>query len=255
MDVWDLGDYGVVGDWFADASRAVLSGGTLPTRLDGLTLVDVACGTGAVAIAAARAGARVTGIDASATMLAEAQRRAHAESLDIQWHRGRFEDLSGVGPADFVTSAFGVMFAADPAAAARQLDAVARPDGTIAVAAWHPDGAFGTTPPGLVELIGPRPVEITRWADPEEVGAFFAGTRRTVVHHRRGTLSIPFADVAGAVVAMRRFSGPWIAVFEQLDDDMAERAARILTEHLESRSQRTPSGIELLADYTITHVA
>jgi ubiquinone/menaquinone biosynthesis C-methylase UbiE len=55
--------------------------------ITGRRLLDVGTGTGRAALTLARHGAQVTGVDASAQMLAKARERAKAEALDV-----RFED-------------------------------------------------------------------------------------------------------------------------------------------------------------------
>jgi SAM-dependent methyltransferase len=256
VDVWELGDYEVIGDWFAPASRSVLDGGGMPSDLTGTSVLDVACGTGAVAIEAARRGATVTGVDSSPRMLAAAARRATAAGVTVAWRERSFDDLAGLPRASVVTSSFGVMFAADPVAVAHQLDAVTEPDGTIAVTAWHPDGAFGVSPQPLIDLIGPRPVDPTVWADPERVGDFFGNTGRVVTHHRHDVVTIEFPDVVDAIAGMRRWSGPWMALFEQLAAiDAVQQGERALIDHFTDRCDPAPAGIALRADYTVTQLA
>lgn len=121
--LWSRGSYAISGDWFAEASRACLAG----LELDGVRLLDVACGTGAVALEAARRGARVVGLDATPAMLEEARRRAGAEVLAVEWREGSFTDLGAFRGFDVVASAFGVIFAEDQAAVAEGLLRAARP--------------------------------------------------------------------------------------------------------------------------------
>jgi SAM-dependent methyltransferase len=59
----------------------------------GQAILDVACGAGRHSIGLARRGYAVTGVDLSETCLAEAQRRADAESVSIVWHRGDMREL------------------------------------------------------------------------------------------------------------------------------------------------------------------
>jgi magnesium-protoporphyrin O-methyltransferase len=61
-----------------DRMRATLLG-WLPSDLTGLSLLDAGCGTGALAVEAARRGARVTAIDLSPTLIGLAQQRTPCE--------------------------------------------------------------------------------------------------------------------------------------------------------------------------------
>lgn len=100
----------------------------------GHAVLDVACGTGALATAASRrigGRGRVVGLDANPEMLAVAREKADA----VTWHEGRAEDLPFADATfDRVLSQFGLMFFDDPAQALRHMTRVLRPDGRLTVA-------------------------------------------------------------------------------------------------------------------------
>lgn len=253
MDVWELGNYEIVGDWFAPASRTVLDGGAMPTEWAGRTLTDVACGSGVVAIEAARRGAQAVGVDATASMLAIAQRRADAAGVNVTWRQCWFEDLSGCTPADVVTSSFGVIIAGNPPAVAGELDRATTEDGVVGLTAWHPDGLFGSSPPALGG--GGTPAGPTLWSNPEIVDQFFAATGRRVVEHRRATLRIEFADADQAVEEISRWCGPWMMLATRLAQAGGEEwATAVLTEHVAAHAETTERGIAVCTDYTVTHL-
>jgi ubiquinone/menaquinone biosynthesis C-methylase UbiE len=106
----------------------------------GARVLDVACGTGGVALRAARAGADVVGIDISADQLAKARSAAEAEGLAIRFDEGDCQKLP-YGDAEFsaVASAFGAIFAPDHQRAANELARVCRPGGRLALTAWPKD--------------------------------------------------------------------------------------------------------------------
>jgi magnesium-protoporphyrin O-methyltransferase len=79
-----------------EAMRATLLG-WLPQDMRGQSLLDAGCGTGALAVEAARRGARVTAVDVSAQLIALARARAPAD-LAIDWRVG---DMLAEGPAAF----------------------------------------------------------------------------------------------------------------------------------------------------------
>jgi SAM-dependent methyltransferase len=100
----------------------------------GQRVLDVACGTGVLACAAAErvgsAGA-VTGLDANPQMLAVARRKP----TPVQWVDGRAESLPFADAGfDAVISQFGLMFFDDRVAALREMVRVLRPGGRLAVA-------------------------------------------------------------------------------------------------------------------------
>src|ERR1051325_7071732 len=81
----------------------------------GLRVLDVACGTGVVAITAARAGARATGLDLTPGLLARARDNARLAEVEVDWHEGDVEQLPfGDAEFDVVVSQYGHMFAPRP---------------------------------------------------------------------------------------------------------------------------------------------
>ena len=98
--------------------------------------LDVACGTGVLARAAAKRagpGGPVVGLDPNAGMLAVAQRKAPG----VEWVEGRAESLPFERDHfDAVMSQFGLMFFEDRVGAIREMVRVLRPGGHLAVAVW-----------------------------------------------------------------------------------------------------------------------
>jgi SAM-dependent methyltransferase len=119
-------------------------------------VLDVACGTGGVALRVARAGADVVGIDISADQLAKARSAADAEGLTIRFDEGDCQELPyGDGEFDRVASAFGAIFADDHERTAGQLARVSKAGSRLALTAWPNDEwsdvnerAGRTFPPG-----------------------------------------------------------------------------------------------------------
>jgi SAM-dependent methyltransferase len=99
-------------------------------------VLDVACGTGVLARAAAKRaspGGVVTGLDLNPGMLAVAERL----SPTLQWKQGRADALPFADESfDVVASQFGLMFFPDPAKALREMMRVLIPGGRLAVAVW-----------------------------------------------------------------------------------------------------------------------
>ena len=138
---WASGDFAVV------AARIVLVAEQLCDTADlraGWRVLDVATGSGNAAIAAARHGCTAVGVDYVPALLEAGRRRAAAEGLAVELLEGDAESLPFPDACfDAVTSVFGCMFAPDHARAAAELLRVCRPGGTIALAAWTPDGFIG----------------------------------------------------------------------------------------------------------------
>jgi ubiquinone/menaquinone biosynthesis C-methylase UbiE len=100
---------------------------------DGTRLLDVGCGAGLALVLAAKRGATVTGVDASAGLLGVARDRLPDAAL----HRGDIEHLPYPHDSfDAVTAFNSVQYAADPVGALREITRVARPGAPVAVATW-----------------------------------------------------------------------------------------------------------------------
>jgi SAM-dependent methyltransferase len=125
----------------------------------GMRVLDVGCGTGVVALTAARIGARVTGSDLTPKLIERAKENSKLTGLDIAWDVGDAEELPYQdGEFDAVVSQFGHMFAPRPDVAVREMLRVLKPGGTIAFSTWPPEllvgrmfalnGRYAPPPPG-----------------------------------------------------------------------------------------------------------
>ena len=139
---WRAGDYGVIARGLQCSAEAFLSDQRVAR---GERLLDVACGTGQIAIPAARAGANVTGLDLAEEWVAQAQARAADGGLDIRFDVGDAEAMPyGDGAFDVVMSLIGVMFAPRPECATAELLRVCRPGGRIILGNWTAEGFVGS---------------------------------------------------------------------------------------------------------------
>ena len=102
--------------------------------------LDLACGTGGIALIAARTGADVTGLDISADQLEKARAAAAEAGLEIRFDEGDAQALPYEGASyDAVVSAFGIIFAPDHRQAADELTRVSKPGARVAVTSWPND--------------------------------------------------------------------------------------------------------------------
>jgi SAM-dependent methyltransferase len=160
--------------------------------LAGARVVDVGCGSGNAALLAAARGARVTGVDPAPRLLEVARRRAAAASLEVAFLEGEAAALPLADKsADVLLSAFGVIFAPDPHAAAAELARVTADDGRILLTAWIPDGAIAqmnqVAQQAVLRALGsPAPPPPFPWHDPDALNRLFAphGFSLTVEEHR-----------------------------------------------------------------------
>jgi ubiquinone/menaquinone biosynthesis C-methylase UbiE len=166
-DAWSGASYERIAETFAPIHDRIVEALEIAS---GDRILDVACGTGGVALRAARTGADVVGIDISADQLAKARRAAAAEGLELQLDVGDCQQLPYPDASfDAVVSAFGAIFAADHARTAAELARVCRPGGRLALTAWPKDewSEVGTRA-GRTYAEGP---DAREWAREEHVRA------------------------------------------------------------------------------------
>ena len=140
--MWGLGDY------HRFATATVWDVGPELVAACGISrgqhVLDVAAGSGNVALRAAEAGATVVASDLAPENLAAGRREARARGLELEWVEADAEALPFAGDRfDVVTSSFGAIFAPDHQAVAGELLRVCRPGGTIAMANFTPEGLAG----------------------------------------------------------------------------------------------------------------
>jgi SAM-dependent methyltransferase len=255
--MWATGSYPTVADEVVGSLGGVLVE-TVGVRA-GQRVLDVAAGTGTSAIPAARRGADVVATDLTPELLDVGRTAAAAEGLgpstgallslskgsgSIAWQTADAEALPfDDAEFDAVMSTIGVMFAPHHQVAADELVRVARPDGTIGVLSWTPEGFIGQMfatmkpyapppPPGA----SPAPL----WGRADHVRDLF-GDRVTDLVARQQTLRVErFASGAEFRDFFKANYGPTIAVYrfiagdpekvDALDADLAALGDRFLTD-------------------------
>lgn len=172
---WDAGDYATLSERIAEVGELVAA---LASIEPGMTVLDVACGTGNAARPAARAGGKVTGLDLAPKLLGQGRAKAEKEGLAIEWVEGDAEALPFEdGSFDRVLSTFGHMFAPRHQQAADEMVRVCRPGGTIVTATWTADGVFGALSAAGAPYMPPPPDFASPpvlWGSEEYVRQLFA---------------------------------------------------------------------------------
>lgn len=173
--MWALGDYPRLAELLAPAAAALAEAAEVAS---GDRVLDVATGTGNVALAAARRGAVVTGADLTPRMLELAAVRAQQEGVELELVEADLEDLPFPDAAfDVVLSAFGVIFAASPAAAVTELARVLRPGGRLALTSWWERGYVMQMTEVVRDRLPPMPgrTDVWAWGRPQRVAQLLAG--------------------------------------------------------------------------------
>ncbi len=227
----------IAGD-FGQIAKSIAKGGEeFVARLSlkpGMKVLDVACGTGNLAIPAARTGATVSGIDIAPNLIDQAKANAAAEGLDARFEVGDAEDLPYEdGEFDVVITMFGAMFAPRPDVTAAELKRVCKPGGLIAMANWTPGGftgdMFKTNSKHVPPPAGmPSPV---LWGDEETVRQRLSdGISDLTLTRQAIEFRFPFGP-AEVVEHFRQYFGPTQKAFESLDEN-AQAALRSDLEEL-----------------------
>ncbi len=214
---WASGDFSVVGARIALTAERLVDAADLRA---GWRVLDVATGSGNAAIAAARLGCAVTGVDYVPALLERGRERAAAERLDVDFVDGDAEALPFMtGTFEAAVSVFGCMFAPDQARAAAELRRVVRPGGRIALASWTPDGFIGDMFRVMSAHV-PPPAGVAPpvlWGVADHVRLLF-GRTLSGVNATEETFTFRYASPEALVAEFRTTYGPTVRAFAALDE-------------------------------------
>jgi SAM-dependent methyltransferase len=153
--MWEAGNFAAVAERILESGELVVDRAGIEP---GMEVLDVACGSGNATLPAAKAGARVTGLDFAPGLLEIARERAADAMVEIDFIEGDAQQLPFDDASfDRVVSTFGHMFAPDHRRTADEMKRVLKPGGVIAVACWMPEGATGRMFRVTADLLPPPP--------------------------------------------------------------------------------------------------
>jgi SAM-dependent methyltransferase len=224
--LWALGDYATV------ATELVSPLGPVLVQASGIgagdRVLDVAAGSGNVAIAAALVGANVTASDLVPELLERGA--ALARGIDVQWREANAEALPfGAGEFDAVLSCVGVMFAPHHQRAAGELIRVCRPGGMIGLISWTPAGFIGQMfatmkpyVPAPPAGVGPPP----KWGDADYVRTLLGDGVTDFTAVRRALKVDRFVNGVSFRDFFKTYYGPTISAYRGIAD-APERVAAL----------------------------
>ncbi|MGE5689291.1 MAG: class I SAM-dependent methyltransferase [Pseudomonadota bacterium] len=243
------------GDFHAVAARIVLVAEQLCDTADlraGWRVLDVATGSGNAAIAAARLGCEVVGIDYVPALLERGRRRAEAEGLSVELVEGDAEALPFEnGSFDAVTSVFGSMFAPDHARAASELLRVSRPGGTIALASWTPEGFVGEMFRTIAAHV-PPPAGVPApmlWGTEDHLRGLLGDGIESLELTER-TFTFRFASAEHFVTFFRRWYGPTLKAFAALEGAARDALERDLVALAQRFDRLRGNAVAIPSTYT-----
>jgi SAM-dependent methyltransferase len=249
QQVWSKGDFAMVASIVYNASE------NLAEALDLVPderVLDVACGSGNGAIAAARrTWGGTVGADYVPSLLERGRERAAAERLEIEFVEADAQELPFEDASfDVAMSIYGAMFAPDQEKTAAELLRVVRPGGRIGMGNWVPDGAVGTMfktiskhappPPGV-----PSPL---LWGTEERLRELF-GDGITDLRAERRISRQPFRSADHYIEFFRTYFGPTQMAYERVGPDGEQALTEDLHAFLESANTAGDRAMVLEAEY------
>jgi SAM-dependent methyltransferase len=209
---WASGDFAEIATLIVPVAERLVDTADLRA---GSGVLDVATGSGNAALAAARLGGVVTGIDYVPALLERGRERAAAERIALDLRYGDAEEIPFPDESfDATLSVFGSMFAPDQRRAAAELVRVTRNGGTIALASWTPDGFVGAMFRAVATHVPPPPglTSPMLWGTEDHLAELF-GPDVTWAHRRR-TFTFRFTSAEAFVESFATYYGPTVKALE-----------------------------------------
>jgi ubiquinone/menaquinone biosynthesis C-methylase UbiE len=244
---WSDGSYETTGAQLEPAAERALA--VAEVRV-GERVLDLGCGTGNAALAAARRGADVMAIDPAQRLLDVARARAAQASLRISFAPGHAAAIPAADRSfDAVVAVFSAIFAPDPQAAVTEMCRVVRPGGRLVVTSWVPTGAIHE----VSQLISPaaEPRGDSPWTAEGSLYALFSPyTSQVTVAREMLAFAAPSAE---AWFEIEERDHPfWRAARSVQADawmDLRRQAIAVL-----QAANESPSGFRVTSQYLITRV-
>jgi SAM-dependent methyltransferase len=249
QQIWSKGDFAMVASLVYNASENLAEALEL---VPDERVLDVACGSGNGAIAAARrTWGGTVGVDYVPDLLERGRERAFAERLEIEFAEADAQDLPFEDASfDVAISIYGAMFAPDQEKTAAELLRVVKPGGRIGMGNWCPDGDVGAMfktiskhappPPGI-----PSPLA---WGTEERLRELFGDGIDDLRVERRVSRQ-PFRSADHYIEFFRAYFGPTQMAYERVGPEGEQALTDDLRDFLEAANTGGERAMVLEADY------
>ena len=250
--VWAAGDYATLSQYISHVGEGLVARVGVEPRM---RVLDVACGTGNAAFPAARAGAEVTGLDLTPSLLEAGREKARAEGVEIEWVEGNAEALPfDADSFDRVFSTFGHMFAPRHRATADEMTRVCRDGGVIGICCWTPEGTVGDVFAASASYMPPPPDFASPpilWGTEDHVREMFDSA--TGFEFERHSATVEWDSARGfAEFFFERF-GPMVTARAMLGDRFDELAEKVIS-IFEERNEADDGSLRLPQEYLLSVV-
>ena len=243
--VWSAGRYEAVAERIAPIASEVIAAVDRRAPVRDTSLVDLACGTGSAAFAAAAAGARVTAVDITPELVALGAHKAQAAGLPITWRTADAADTGlSAGAFDAAVSNMGIIFV-EPTALVAEVARLLKPGGIFGFSSWVPDPGNPFFAP-IVAVLGPPPdsgYAPDQWGDPDTINARLAAFEGVDIEN--GWHTWRFGSVDAAVEFVAHESPMHVSMLGSLD---AGRRDRLLAAFEEAMAAHAASNGEVAFD-------
>jgi SAM-dependent methyltransferase len=250
---WAAGDYAAVAELVDEIPPAEILART--GTAGGHDVLDVATGTGNVALRAASLGAHVTGLDLTPELFDTARERAAVLGVEVDWVDGDAEALPFADASfDRVLSVFGVQFAPRHEVTAAELVRVARPGGVIGLVNWTPESKVGELFSILGRYLPPAPSYASPpplWGSEEHVRRLFADAP-VELELERATTPFEFASADDYVSFFETNYGPTVKARERLSGEGRWEECRAeIVEMMERRNEATDGTLYVPSEFLL----
>jgi ubiquinone/menaquinone biosynthesis C-methylase UbiE len=215
---WSKGDFNEI------ARQNVVMAEALVAATDprpGQKVLDLACGSGTVALVAARRYCDVTGIDYVPELIGRARKRAEASGLKAGFLVADAQNLPFPDNSfDLILSVYGVQFAPDQQKAAAEMVRVCKPGGKIGLAGPIPEGWSGDFFAAHGNYLPTPPPHVqppSRWGTKAGMNELLGHAAKTIKSKKRKALQY-YLSTAHAVDVFSTWFGPTLNALESIDE-------------------------------------